>query len=448
MTGMVKTDVMPKIGLLCISLDGERIDYAQKFEEKAREELKKLKIEILNAPGIKLDRHSVADASKKLEAENADAVIYLIGTWILADGVVSAVQQATLPIAIWGVPEPVSFSSVGANVVHGALVEMGMTHRLFYGRPEDTQTLQEISIYCKAAMAKNRLKKARFGLIGGRAISAYTTAADPNQIKGLFGVEIEHIDQMIVLEKARSITDASAAEYFALRRERYKSFDIPDDVLLKSVKTAIAVEQVIDEYELDMASIKCLGEFINLYTSCCMSVVFASDAGFTMSCQGDVNATLSMYIIRLLSGEPAFYGDISTVMYSNGEVRMINCGALPTGLAQDTKNIPWVTQYEYMGKGRGSCPVFCMKAGDVTFGYIGRVKGEYQMLIAGGTAFEKSIDEIVSVRTWPQGFATLQGDPRKFYYNLLSNHCVMGYGSLEEELKEFCDLYGIKKIVI
>jgi L-fucose isomerase len=445
----VKTfDAVPRIGLLCVSLEGERIDYAQKFEEEAREKLKNLHIEIVNASGVKLDRQSVVDASKKIEAEDVDALIYIIGTWIFADSVVSAVQQVNLPVAIWGVPEPVSFSSVGANVVHGAFVEMGIAHKLFYGRPEDGQTLREIAVYCKAAMVKKHLKKTRFGLIGGRAISAYTTAADPNQIKGLFGVEIDHIDQMVVLEKARAITDTSADKYFSLHQAHYKSFDVPGDVLLKSVKTAMAVEQIIAEYKLDMASIKCLGDFINTYTSCCMSVVFAGDAGFTMSCQCDVNATLSMYIIRLLSGEPVFYGDISTVMYADGEVRMINCGALPTGLAKNTKDISWVTQYEYMGNGRGACPVFCMKAGDITFGYLGRVKGDYQMLIARGTAFEKSIDEIISVRTWPQGFARLHGDPRKFYHNLLSNHCVMGYGNLEEELKELCELYNIKKVVI
>jgi L-fucose isomerase len=441
-------DTIPKIGLLCISLEGERIDYAQKFEEEAREGFKKLNIEIVNASGVKLNRQSVIDASRKIEAEDADVIVYLIGTWIFADAVVSAAQQVHLPIAIWGVPEPVSFSSVGANVVHGAFVEMGIAHKLFYGRPEENQLLREIVVYCRAAMVKKRLKKTRFGLIGGRAISAYTTAADPNQIKGLFGVEIDHIDQMIVLEKARTITDVSAAEYFSLRKACYKNFDIPDDVLLRSIKTAMAIERIIEEYELDMVSVKCLGDFINIYTSCCMSVVFAGDAGFTMSCQCDVNATLSMYIMRILSGEPAFYGDISTVMYEDGEVRMINCGALPTNLAQNKKDISWVTQYEYMGNGRGACPVFCMKAGNITFGYLGRVRGEYQMLIAQGTAFEKSIDEIVSVRTWPQGFARLHGDPRKFYYNLLSNHCVMGYGSLEEELKELCELYNIKTVII
>ena len=333
-------------------------------------------------------------------------------------------------------------------MVHGALCEMDIDHKLFYGAADDAATLDEIVSFSKACMAKSRLLEARFGLIGGRAISAYTTAADPNQIKQIFGVELDHIDQMVVLEKARAIDDAKAKSCLKKHEDDYKSFDVPEDILLKSIKVYMAVEQVAEDYNLDMASIKCLGDFINTYTSCCMSVVFTNDAGFTMSCQSDINATLSMYILRLLTGSPAFYGDISTVMYDSGEVRMINCGALPTDLAADKKDIGWVEQYDYMGAGHGACPVFCMKAGPVTFGYLGRVKGEYQMLIAEGEAFEKPVEEIVSVRTWPQGFAKIDGDPRAFFENLLSNHCVMGYGRLTRELTDLCGLLGIKTVII
>jgi L-fucose isomerase len=439
---------IPRIGLLTISLDGERTDYAERFDYEARLNLSQKGVEIINGPGLLMSTEELVKSSKALQAQDADCIIYLVGTWILADGAVSSVQQVSLPVAIWGVPEPVSFSSVGANVLHGALCEMDIKHRLFYGNTDDEETLNEVVSFCKAAMTVNRLKCARFGLIGGRAISAYTTTADPNQIKGLLGIEIEHIDQMVVLEKARALSDDKASAELKQIGSLYTKLDAPYDLLIKSVKVHMAIQEIIKEYRLDMASVKCLGEFINTYTSCCMAVVLANDAGFTMSCQGDINATISMHIIKLLSGCQAFFGDISTVIYKDKEVRMINCGAVPTVLSEDPKKVFWVPQYEYMGNGRGVCPVFCMKEGPVTFGYLGRKKGKYRMLIAQGEALIKDIDTIVSVRTWPQGFATLNGDPGKFYNNLLSNHCVMGYGSLEKDLSGFCDLLDIEKVIV
>ncbi len=438
-----------RIGLLCVSLEGERVDYAEEFEKKARAGILRRDIEILNSSGVLMDSADVIAAAKRLRDMDADAVVYLVGTWIFADGIVGAIQQSGLPAAIWGVPEPVSFSSVGANVAHGALCEMDIAHKLLYGMPDDEETLMELADYATACMARSRLKAARFGLIGGRAISAYTTAADPNQIKGIFGAEVEHIDQMVVLEKARAIRDAEALARFNDIKGGYGAFDAPEELIIKSMKVYLALEEVIDEYRLDMASIKCLGDFINTYTSCCMAVTLANDFGRVVSCQSDINATLSMYILKQLSGEPAFFGDISTVDYKSREARVINCGAMPTGMAKRGEDVNWVPQYEYMGAGLGVNPVFCMKEGPITFGYLGRQKGRYQMLIASGAAFEKPMDEIVAVRTWPQGFMHIAGDPKAFYHNLLSNHCVWGYGELQSKLTEFCALYPqIDSVVI
>ena len=60
------------------------------------------------------------------------------------------------------------------------------------------------------------MQECEIRLIGGRAISAYTTAADPNQIKEVSGTEVEHIDQLILLEKARGIREEQVDEPVAL----------------------------------------------------------------------------------------------------------------------------------------------------------------------------------------------------------------------------------------
>jgi len=436
-----------KVGLICIGLEGERIDYAREFEVQAREHLKD--VEILNEPGVLTNKQDITDKVRQLQSMDADAFIFLVGTWILADGVVDTIQKAQgTPVAIWGIPEPVSFSGVGANVLHGALCEMDIQHKLFYGTPDDPDTLLEITDYCAACMATMRLRGARLGLIGGRSISAYPTAADPNQIKAIFGVEVDHIDQMVVLEKARAIKDADALSCFGEIKSKYKSFDAPEDVILKSMKVHMAVQQVIDEYKLDMATIKCLGDFINTYTSCCMAVTLSNDAGRVLSCQCNINATLSMYIMKLLSGNSVTFGDVSTVDYKTREVRVITCGAMPTNMSQNHKDVSWIQQYEYMGKGRGVCPLFCMKEGPVTFGYLGRRNGKYEMLIAPATAFEKQVEEIVSVRTWPQGFMHIDGDPKEFYHNILSNHTCWGYGDFSQRLLEFCELNQVATVKI
>lgn len=434
-----------KIGLICVGLEGERNDLAKRFLEKGRANLIKSGVTVVNPEAVcTLSKEEVEKQTKECIAEGADALVYEIGTWILADHVVDAVRNLKVPYGIWGIPEPASFSSVGANVLHGALGEMGMDHRLFYGMPDNERVLGEIFDFARAAGVKRELEGCRLGMIGGRTISAYPTAADPSQIKEIFGVEVEHIDQLVVLEKARKVPIEKSMELVEKVKSRYGKVDVEDRVLIRSVNIYCALKEVAEEYGLQMLTIKCIGEFMDHYNSCCLALSMLNDEGFTAGCQCNLNALISSYILTRLSGQPVFFGDINVVLEENSTVRLINCGSIPGKLAGGDRRIELVTQYEYMGDGSGACTLFCCKPGEVTFGTLGRVNGEYEMNIATGTAYEEPISVLKKVRRWAQGFVHLDGDPMTFYENIRCNHSVMCYGRVEKALFEFCRLCGIR----
>lgn len=434
---------LPKVGLICVGLAGERLDLAEQFLREAREGLKKAGMQVISGE-YTTERGEVLEQARRCREENADCILYLVGTWILADHVVDAVQEVNLPAAVWGIPEAASFSSVGANVVHGAFTEMGIGHRLFYGTPGDGEVLDEIGAYARACRVSRKMRGARFGMIGGRTISAYPTTGDANQIKALFGIETEHIDQMVLLEKARNIAPEEAQKVCAYVKQSYGRVTAPDDILMKAASVVLALREIKEQYELDFCSVKCIGEFMDAYTSCCLAVALLNDGGFTVGCQCSVNAGISSYLLSQLSGEPSFFGDVNMVDMQTAEARLINCGVIPTRLARDYQDVQWVTQYEYMGAGLGACALFCCKEGEVTFGTLGREKGSYVMNMARGKAVQKPMEELEAVRTWAQAFVRLDCDPASFYQNLLSNHSVMAYGNWERELVEFCRLKNIR----
>lgn len=435
---------LPKVGLICVGLEGERVDLAERFLRGAQAELERAGMRIIGEEGYTTARKDVLRRARKCRDEGAECIIYLIGTWILADHVVDAVQEVNLPTAIWGMPEAASFSSVGANVAHGALVEMEIDHRLFYGMPQNPDVLAEIRAYARACRVSHKMRGARFGMIGGRTISAYPTTGDANQIKALFGIETEHIDQMVLLEKARQVSEHEAKKVCAYVRQSYGAITAPDEMLMKAANVFLALQEIRKEYELDFCSVKCIGEFMDAYSSCCLAVALLNDEGFTTGCQCSVNAGISSYLLSQLSGEPAFFGDVNMVDMNTAEARLINCGVIPTRLARDRQDVRWVEQYEYMGAGQGVCALFCCKEGEVTFGTLGRENGSYVMNVAGGRAVQKPIEELEKVRTWAQAFVRLDCNPKSFYQNILSNHSVMAYGSWQRELMEFCHLKNIK----
>lgn len=432
-----------KIGLICVGLEGERLELAQEFMQQAQQSLARKGLTVVNPDAVyTLTGAQVQDQAIACRQAGAVAIVYLIGTWILANHIIDAVQRVDLPVGVWGIPEESSFSSVGANVVHGAMEEMGIQHRLFYGDAQDQQTVEEISIFARAAMLRASLKGARMGLIGGRGINAYPTAADPNQIKALFGTEIEHIDQLLLLEKARNAPMDRVTEIARELKAAY-TVEVADNTFERTVRVYIALSEIVEEYALDFCSVKCLDEFINQYTSCCVAVALSNDRGIVTGCQCNINASISMYLLSQLSDEPVFFGDVNVVHIKDCVARLINCGSIPTRLAKQASDVRFETQYEYMGAGSGACTMFCCKPGPVTFGTLGRRNGQYVMNIAEGQAFEQPIEELRWVRNWAQGFVRLKGDPMNFYNNILSNHSVLCYGSCEKELIEFCRLTGV-----
>ncbi|MDI6870653.1 MAG: hypothetical protein QME79_04695 [Bacillota bacterium] len=440
---------MPKVGLIPVSLAGERLDLAEQFASTARASLVKRGLDLVGEGGLRLTGRDVLAAARAARDQEADCLVYLVGTWISAPDVVTAMRQIALPTVIWGIPEPASFSSVGANVLHGSLDELGMKHKLVYGTPGDPETLDEVQIFARAAMAVKILDGSRFGLIGGRSIGMYPATADPLQVKRVFGIEIEHLDQLRLVDAARGTPDEEARPLYEEIKRTFGKISVPDEVMVRSIKVYLALKRLVEEYEFDFIGVKCLEEVINTYTSCCLAIALINDDGIVTACQSDINAAIAMKVLNILTGQPAIFADVNMVDKAARVARLINCGTMPTSLARSRKDVDWGYQYEYMGRARGACPTFCCKPGVVTFGAFSRIKGEYVMQIAGGEAFEEPKQVFAEVRDiWPQAFIRLDCDPGDFYHNLRSNHMVVGYGDVRQELVDFCELVGVRPIVM
>ncbi|MDI6871129.1 MAG: hypothetical protein QME79_07200 [Bacillota bacterium] len=439
---------VPRTGLITVSLEGERLDLAEKFDRTARHQLARFGLEVLGDGIPKTHGREVLAAVESVRRDGAESIVYLMGTWVSAPDVVTAVQLAGMPTAVWGVPEGASFSSVGANVVHGALEELGLKHKLVYGLPDDEETLRELVCFLRAARVKHALNGALLGLIGGRSLGMYPSTTDPLQVKRVFGLEIEHVDQLLLVETARGLDEEKVTQAYEEFKGAYGQINVPMEIMSKSLRMYFALKQLVSERQFDFVALKCLEEVINTYVSCCLPIALANDEGLITACQSDINAAIAMQIMHLLTGSAPMFADVNVVDKDTGVARLVNCGTMPTVLATSKKDVEWNCQYEYMGKARGACPTFCCRAGHVTFAALSRIKGDYVMQIASGEAFEQPKSVLAEVRdVWPQAFVKLHGDPLDFYRNLRSNHMVAAYGDVTNELIDFCALSDIRPIL-
>jgi L-fucose isomerase len=264
-------------------------------------------------------------------------------------------------------------------------------------------------------------------------------------------VETVHLDEFWLVSRAQRVDEEKVKDYYAGLKNCYGKITAPSDVIDKSIRLYFALQEMINEFELDFAGLKCMPEVQGDYCSHCLSVSMHLNQGVVVACEADTNAALTMQILELLAASPVGFGDVFQISLETGQLRLVNCGTMATDFATNPKDVEWVEQYDFIattGPGTGLCPVFVCKPGRVTLARLARIEGEYVMQIAGGEAYSEPKEKMKEARErWPHIFIKLDNDPSNFLQNVRSNHLHWVYGDFRAELIEVCNQLKITPIV-
>ncbi|MBD3307565.1 hypothetical protein GF339_14110 [candidate division KSB3 bacterium] len=435
-----------RVGVLTLSLPRERTDLAQAFGQAAAEALQARGFEVLTpADDLAFDTSQCLAAVRTFQENDADAVLILLGTWVFAPTVVDTMQACDLPFGIWAEDNPGSFSLTAGGIVHGSLDELGLPHRFFYGSPQSKSLIDEIAAFITGAACARALQGQRLCVVGGRVMGMYTTMVDIMQIKNLFGVEIEHIDTVRVYLAAEQLSPDAVAECRDWLAQTFGNILITDERLDKSIRLYLALKQILEADGYRLAAIKCQEEMINCYSSFCLATSLLNDAGLTLACESDVNAALTMRLLQTASGGIALFGDINHLDFEANALRIVNCGSMPTLMAESRKDVDLATQYEYMGDAPGATTVLAVKDAPVTLARLSRIKGKYVMVAVEGHSQPLPRERFKEAREfWPHAYIKLHCQAQNLIPLLRSNHMHACFGNHLSALKAFCALKGIE----
>jgi L-fucose isomerase-like protein len=438
-----------KAGLITLSLARERTDLAEAFGKNALQSLESAGIEVCGNQELVFDTRQCIAAARKLKEQDVDCLLLLLGTWVFAPTVVDTLRAVDVPFGIWAEDNPGSFSLTAGGMVHGSLDELGLKHRFFYGSPRSAPLLEELSAFIRASACARDLAGRRLAVVGGRVPGMYTTMADIIQVKNLFGVETEHIDAVRVHLIAESLDEKEVAGIGKELLQRFGRIHTEKPALEKSIRLYIALKTILEKDGYQIAAIKCMEEMINDYACFCLASSLLNNEGFTISCEADINAALMMSILRAVSGDLAVFGDVNHLDLERDELRLVNCGSMPTLAADAEKKVDLENQYKYMGQAGGATTVFSVRGSPVTIARLFRLAGRYVMVAAEGTTVEFPRDRFKEAREyWPQALVKLDCNSRQLVQNIRSNHMHLGFGRHLAALEEFCALKGLELVAL
>lgn len=389
-----------------------------------------------------------------LKKENIDVLILYSATWVWASEIIWLAKNINKQIILWSPATSRGWTNVGAMEMHGALDEIGIEHKFIIGQYDDDRTLGKIKAFCMAAKAMLRLQGMTIGMIGGRGMGETTGVADPSQWMSKFGIDIEHMDQLVVIQEAQAVDKETVVEVYNDIKNKFDYIPKLTEIMEKSVRLYIAMKKIYSEKKFDMATVKCFPELGDNYATPCLAQSLLADEGYTSSCIGDLNSALTAEIMGNFTDEAIFSADIQHVRYWEDIVKIVCDGGCPPSLAGKCKSCgvgPRGLPSEGAEGGMGISAV--LKKGTCTMAHIARIKGEFVMHIAPGAVFEPEADQIeellreCGMPNWAHAYIKLKGDGEEFYQNQRGEFVCLAYGDIVEELSNFCIMTEITPII-
>ncbi len=421
----------------------------------------------LVAAGLKAIEHGVVVASKeeartafkKMKCDDAiDAVILFSGTWVWAAHMVGAIRDFCASgkgLLLWTHPGSQGWRPVGGLVLHGGLLEIGVPHKFVYGGVEEPDTVNRIVSYARASHLKNFLNMSTVGMFGGRGMGQTCGVADPSQWMRMFGIDIDSRDTTELMQAAEKI---SARELDDLQPRLKQLFGKGADrnaVTERSMRLYLALKKVVAKEKFDFYTIQSFPGLASDYSATCFAQSMMLEDGVGTSTLGDLNTALSVFLLTKLSKQRVYYGDLQHIDKKSKEIKIIGDGACPPSLAGklgpagfSEHGIP--TEGEAGGL---SVKLIC-KAGEGVLVRLGRVNGEFQMVIVRASIFEPAPNQLekrlneCGIPFWPHGFVTAHCDIEVLLQHWTNEYACLGYGEdLYPALVDFCELTGIRAIL-
>ena len=417
--------------------------------------------------GLKLVQHDTVIASKEearsalkkmKEDDRIDVVVLFSGTWVWAAHLAAAIRDFVASgkaVLLWTHPGSQGWRPVGGLVMHGGLLEIGVPHKFVYGEADDPETISKIVSYARAAHLKNFLNMSTMGTFGGRGMGQTCGVADPSQWMRMFGVDIDSRDTTELIRAAEKI---APREISALRPRLKKLFGAAPEqnvVNERSIRLYLALRKLVAKEKFDFYTIQSFPGLGDDYSATCFAQSMMLEDGYGTSTLGDFNTALTVLLMTKLSKERVYYGDLQHIDKKKKEIKIIGDGACPPSLASklgpagfSEHGIP--TEGEAGGL---SVRLIC-KVGEGVLARLGRVNGEFQMVITRASIFEPPKDQVkkrlneCGIPFWPHGFVTAHCDIDKMLQSWTNEYACLGYGAdLYPALIDFCELTGIKAVL-
>jgi len=429
--------LQPKIGLIVVMSPLEKgADRAYPLFKRAEAVLSRVGLDVIRA-GIVSDEKTANSAKENLAKHGAELLCCLAATWAEDTPVLDILARLRLPAVVWAIPGIENGSLCFCHQFCCVMNEMAHSPFFIFG-DVDRSRAYRIARFSRAVSVRRRLGEAKLGQLGHRLKGMTEVAFDEMALRETFGTGMVFSSTEALLSRADRIKDKDVKRLWSQTKRQAGSVRVGEQVGLRSMKITLALRDFALKQGLMGIAVECYPDLMGEF---CLPFSILSEQGIMGGCEGDVNSTLAMAILFMLTGKPVHNTDLLGPV--DGAIVFSHCGSGGFSLARSRQSI---TLAPVRLKEKGVCALFPARKGDVTLLNIVGRQGTYRMGILEGKALETRM-------VFPGNPVRVKflGPPSEVIQWIadcgLGHHWMIGYGDIGEELRHFSRLVGVPSLV-
>ena len=211
------------------------------------------------------EEKDIEKAIAKLKSEEFDYLVVCIAGWIPTHAVIKVTEQfKEKPMVLWGLCGwtegdrlVTTADQAGTSALRKTFYDMGYTFRYIYDIIGKKTNSKKVADYGAAAVAADKLRKARVMMGGYRDMNLYGTLYDGPSLKRVVGPEIETLELLeikqrfdkITQEQKQEVIDKYISKWNFLRPGKQESKEMAAGLYL-------AVSEMVKERKCEAVSLK------------------------------------------------------------------------------------------------------------------------------------------------------------------------------------------------
>ncbi len=456
-----------KVGFVAGFMEGfseEKLKDFSTYQKKLDKLSDDLNFELITFKDIVLTVPQAAEARSFLERNQVDFVLLFHPSYIHGD-LVYEILKVDAPVGLWAIEElrdtgpmplaaMVSLEQNCSMAVHNFLAKP-KKFKWFFGDIDGRYFKDRFEITMKALGAVKNLKNTRVGQIGKLADGHINHKVDTRQVYANLGVDIlRDYEVEDVLELSQKVPAKEVEKEMAYVKDSCTIGKVSEDKVIESVKMYLAVKDICIKENYSGIAFSCWPKLMpkKEMVSCFVNSRLNS-AGIATGCEADALSTVSMLILKYLTGNITAVMDLSRFDDSDDSLMLWHCGSAPLEMANSgglTLDKHYFAEYSESVANCGPITDLVFRKGDVTVFRLVKESGHFYYFT--GKFFDEKKPSFNGSRGWVNDLR-LYGEPigtmdlaNTLLSNGLAHHFPMVMDNAARYLEEFAYWMGLKKI--